>query len=213
MKDSLKLGLLKMGAMRLTEISLENLLKAYKLGFFPLPHPEDHLPSHKDEVVFVKPELRSVFEIGKLRQQKELMRKIRKQRWSYTSNHDFAAVMDGCSNHEDTWINKDFKQVYQKLHSQGNAHSIEVWQESQLVGGLYGVHIGAVFFAESMFSGVSYGSKAALFFLHGHLLCRGFKLLETQFVTEHLSFMGAIELGEATYETRLSDALKEKAEF
>jgi len=202
-----------MGAMRLTNISLENLLNAYRLGFFPLPHPDDHLPEHSYEVVFVKPEIRSVFEIGKLRQQKELMRQIRKQKWSGTTNHAFGKVMDGCGNRDDTWINDDFKKVYMELHQQGKAHSVEVWDGNQLVGGLYGVQLGAAFFAESMFSGVSGGSKAALFFLHGHLLCKQFALLETQFVTEHLAFMGAIDLDEASYKARLNAALQQTAVF
>jgi leucyl/phenylalanyl-tRNA--protein transferase len=178
-----------------------------------MPHPEDHLPEHCGEVVFVQPEMRSIFPLGDLRQQKELMRTIRSKRWSYTWNSSFAQVMDLCSNREDTWINDDFKAVYKKLNSLGHAHSIEVWQEKTLVGGLYGVQIGAAFFAESMVSVQTSGSKAALFFLHGHLLCGGFELLETQFVTEHLTFMGARNLSEKEYKPLLGKAVQGSAYF
>ena len=115
--------------------------------------------------------------------------------------------MEACSQRETTWINAEFKRVYQALHFAQHAHSIEVWLHSDLVGGVYGVQVGGAFFAESMFSFESEASKTALYYLTKALSQSGFTLLEVQFLTPHLQSLGAIEISDALYQKKLAEAI------
>jgi leucyl/phenylalanyl-tRNA--protein transferase len=121
--------------------------------------------------------------------------------------------VEKCANRSETWINGDIYNCYCKLHEEGFAHSIEVWKARRLIGGVYGVAIGAAFFGESMFSEVSNGSKIALAYLHDRLLKAGFLLFDTQFLTEHLASLGAIEISQAEYLIKLEKALNKNATF
>jgi leucyl/phenylalanyl-tRNA--protein transferase len=121
--------------------------------------------------------------------------------------------MEKCADRSETWINDDIYNCYCKLHEDGFAHSVEVWRNSHLIGGVYGVTIGAAFFGESMFSEAANGSKIALAYLHDRLLKAGFLLFDTQFLTEHLASLGAIEISQAEYLIKLEKALNKNATF
>jgi leucyl/phenylalanyl-tRNA--protein transferase len=121
--------------------------------------------------------------------------------------------MELCSDRPETWINQEFKTAYQKLFDLGYAHSVEVWKDSILVGGVYGVQVGGAFFAESMFSKQTDASKTALYHLTQHLLKQQFTLLEVQFLTPHLKSLGAIEIPDSTYEKLLKEAIQLPCSF
>jgi leucyl/phenylalanyl-tRNA--protein transferase len=121
--------------------------------------------------------------------------------------------VEKCADRNETWINADIYNCYCKLHDDGFAHSVEVWRDDRLIGGIYGVAIGAAFFGESMFSEVSNGSKIALTYLHDRLLKTGFMLFDTQFLTEHLASLGAIEITQADYLIKLDKALNKSVKF
>ena len=129
-----------------------------------------------------------------------------------TSNRAFAAVIAGCAaaapGREDTWINADIERLFQELHRQGHAHSVECWQDGALVGGLYGVSLGGVFFGESMFSTARDASKVALVHLVARMRLGGYTLLDTQFVTSHLAQFGAVEVPRDTYKAMLATAVQ-----
>ena len=125
----------------------------------------------------------------------------------------FAAVLEGCAAREETWINPQIHRLYTALHRDGFAHSIEVWDGSALIGGAYGVALGAAFFGESMFSRRTDASKLALAWLVHRLRAGGFRLLDTQFLTPHLASLGGIEIPRKAYQALLVDALEQVAEF
>ncbi|MEO8243547.1 MAG: leucyl/phenylalanyl-tRNA--protein transferase [bacterium] len=130
-----------------------------------------------------------------------------------TLDRDFAAVVQGCADRPETWINGEIFALYAALHAMGHAHSLEVWQGERLVGGVYGVVIGAAFFGESMFSRVTDASKVALAYLVHVLRAGGFTLFDTQFLTPHLASLGAVEIPRAAYHRRLAAALATEAQF
>jgi leucyl/phenylalanyl-tRNA---protein transferase len=125
----------------------------------------------------------------------------------------FTAVLDACADRPETWINGDIRRLYRALHRMGHAHSVEVWIDDRLAGGLYGVALGAAFFGESMFSHSRDASKFALIALAARLNAGGFRLLDTQFVTDHLARLGAIEISRASYRARLQEAINRPADF
>jgi len=126
---------------------------------------------------------------------------------------DFAGVLDACADRPETWISAPIREAYLELHACGHAHSLEVWEEGILAGGIYGVTLGRAFFGESMVSRVSDGSKRALAHLVDHLRRCGFTLFDTQFITDHLARLGAVEISRAAYRAQLSDALEGEAEL
>ena len=130
-----------------------------------------------------------------------------------TTDTAFDAVVAACANRPETWINQDIATAYTALHAQGHAHSLEVWQDERLIGGVYGVVIGAAFFGESMFSRATGGSKMALAFLIQRLRAGGFQLFDTQFLTPHLASLGAVEISRAEYHRRLAAAIAAPAQF
>ena len=170
-----------------------------------------------DDLFFVEPEQRGVFPLDKFKISKTLAKNVRSQQFEIRINTAFAEIMRNCAaprkSDSDTWINKDIYILYNQLHELSHAHSVECWQEGELVGGLYGVHIGAAFFGESMFSKISNASKVALVHLVGRLRAGGFVLLDTQFLTPHLASLGAIEIAKHDYLIKLEQAVQIEGDF
>ena len=158
-------------------VSPEVLLFAYQQGLFPMAESRN-----AKRVQWVEPKKRGIFQLGKFHISRSLKRVILKKDYSITVNSCFPKVVEKCADRNETWINQDIYNCYCKLHDDGFAHSVEVWRDNRLIGGVYGVAIGAAFFGESMFSEVSNGSKIALTYLHDRLLKTGFILFDTQFL-------------------------------
>src|SRR5579871_6996959 len=195
-----------------SEITPEVLLRAYACGIFPMAESAD------DPTLFwVEPEMRGVIPLEGFRIASRLARTVRSDTFCVTVNTAFKAVIAGCAapqaGREDTWINKRIRELYSGLHALGHAHSVEVWQNDDLVGGLYGVSLGRAFFGESMFHRVRDASKVALVHLVARLMTGGFELLDTQYVTEHLKSFGAIEVARPVYHKLLDSALVGEGDF
>jgi leucyl/phenylalanyl-tRNA---protein transferase len=190
----------------------ELLLRAYAAGIFPMAEAADD-----PELYWVDPVQRGILPLDEFHLPRRLARTIRSERFSIECDRDFAAVMRGCAepsaDRPQTWINDEIVAVYSALHADGHAHSVEAYNGAALVGGLYGVSLGGAFFGESMFSRVTDASKVALAHLVAHLIRGGYRLLDTQFVTEHLQRFGAIEISRARYRHVLAEALKASAYF
>src|SRR5215469_9445591 len=189
------------------EITPEVLLRAYACGIFPMAESAD------DPTLFwVEPEMRGVIPLNGFRISSRLARTVRSEAFTITVNKAFKAVISGCAapaeGREDTWINKRIRDLYTGLHARGHGHSVEAWQNGDLVGGLYGVSLGRAFFGESMFHRARDASKVALVHLVARLIAGGFELLDTQYVTEHLKSFGAIEIPRRRYSALLDRALK-----
>lgn len=144
---------------------------------------------------------------------RSLRRRILRDPFQITINTAFAGVVDGCADRVETWINAEIRQHYITLHDMGHAHSLEVWDDAELVGGVYGVAIGGAFFGESMFSRRTDASKIALAYLVDRLQQGGFRLFDTQFLTEHLASLGAVEIPRAEYHKQLDIATAVPADF
>ena len=144
---------------------------------------------------------------------RRLARSFRAGEFEIAVDRDFAAVLDACADRPETWINPTIRRLYLELHRFGRAHSVEIRQDGRLAGGLYGVALGAAFFGESMFSRVRDTSKFALIALVARLNAGGFRLLDTQFVTDHLARLGAVEISRADYHRRLEVAVARPADF
>ncbi len=190
----------------------ELLLRAYAAGIFPMAE-----SAEDPELFWVDPVRRGILPLDGFHLPRRLKRTLRVGRFEITGDRDFAAVMRGCAEptaeRPQTWINDEILRVYGALHERGFAHSIEARLDGALVGGLYGVAMGGAFFGESMFSRVSDASKVALAHLVARLRQGGFRLLDTQFVTEHLQRFGAIEISRARYRRMLAEALEANAYF
>jgi leucyl/phenylalanyl-tRNA--protein transferase len=186
----------------------ELLLGAYGMGIFPMAEAREGTAIH-----WIEPRMRGIFPLDRFHISRSLARHIGRASVTVTVDRAFAQVMAGCAGREKTWINAEIVMAYSALHAQGDAHSLEVWQEGVLVGGVYGVVIGAAFFGESMFSRVDNASKLALAYLVHRLRAGGFMLFDTQFLTPHLASLGAVEISRATYQRRLADAVRMSASF
>ena len=189
-------------------ITPDLLLKAYAMGVFPMAEGRDDPTVH-----WVDPRRRGVFPLDGFHISRSLAKVIREGRFSVTTDHDFTGVVRGCADRPETWINDEIFSLYSSLHEMGRAHSLEVWQGDRLVGGVYGVVLGAAFFGESMFSRATDASKVALAYLIHRLRAGGFTLFDTQFLTPHLASLGAIEISRGTYHKRLQAALHGTARF
>ena len=197
----------------MNDITPELLLHAYSIGVFPMAESQD-----ASEVFFVDPKRRGIIPLNSFHVPKNLKKIIRKKKFTITYDSAFQSVLNGCAltgkkNRQDTWINYKIKELYLALLERGFCHSVEVWSETRLVGGLYGVALGAAFFGESMFSEVSNASKVALVYLVARLKSDGFTLLDTQFNTEHLMQFGAIEIDRKEYRAQLQSALSMERHF
>lgn len=184
------------------------LLRAYSAGIFPMAESRED-----DNVFWVDPQMRGIIPLGGFHISRSLAQRIRKMPYTVHVNADFSGTVAGCADRTDTWINPTIFDLYEQLHLAGFAHSVEVWEGSELVGGVYGVTLGAAFFGESMFSRRSDASKIALAYLVSRLRYGGFQLFDTQFVTDHLISLGAIEITRAEYHRRLERALNWDANF
>ena len=183
-------------------VTPELLLRAYAAGVFPMAE-------HRDdpELFWVDPRRRGVLPLERFHVSRSLRRRLLRGDLGTSVNRDFAGVVRGCADRPETWINGRIAELYLELHMAGYAHSQEVWQGGELVGGVYGVALGAAFFGESMFSRRADASKVALAYLTWRLRQGGFALFDTQFVTPHLISLGAEEISRADYHQRLRTAL------
>jgi len=178
------------------------------VGIFPMSE------GREDPGVFwVDPQMRGIIPLNGLHISRSLARAIRAERYQVRVNADFAGTVLGCAARDETWINDQIFDLYEQLHAAGFAHSVEVWDGDDLVGGVYGVALGAAFFGESMFSRRTNASKIALAYLVKRLRYGGFQLFDTQFVTDHLLSMGAVEIPRSEYRKRLEKALDWEADF
>ncbi|MCC7085753.1 MAG: leucyl/phenylalanyl-tRNA--protein transferase [Pirellulales bacterium] len=194
------------------ELSTEWLLDAYRHGIFPWP-----LLENCDEVQWWSPNPRAIFEFEGFHISRRLARRIRSGKFAVTSDRDFAGVIRGCASVGDrtgnTWLSDEMIAAYENLHRSGHAHSVEVWQDEDLVGGTYGVSIGGLFAAESMFFRERDASKVALASLIGHLQRQGFQLLDIQQLTDHTASLGAVEISRSRYLHRLTLAVNLQVSF
>jgi leucyl/phenylalanyl-tRNA---protein transferase len=189
-------------------LTAETLLRAYALGIFPMAESRDNPQIH-----WIEPRQRGIFPLGRFHISRSLAKTIAKGQFQITTDRDFRGVLQGCADRPETWINPTIESLYLDLHRKGHAHSLEVWNGARLIGGIYGVTLGAAFFGESMFSRETDASKIALAFLMQRLQAGGFSLFDTQFITPHLASLGAVEIPRAEYLRRLKKAVEGKARF
>jgi leucyl/phenylalanyl-tRNA--protein transferase len=190
------------------EITPELLLQAYAAGIFPMAESRDDPVLH-----WVDPHHRGILPLDGFHISRSLRRRILSGRFRVTVNEDFAGVVDGCADRPETWINEPIRALYLALHEMGFAVSLEVWEGEELVGGVYGVILGAAFFGESMFSRRTDASKVALAYMVDRLRAGKFTLFDTQFLTPHLATLGGVEISRPEYRRRLAAALRARADF
>jgi leucyl/phenylalanyl-tRNA--protein transferase len=185
----------------------ERLLRAYRCGIFPWYN-------EGEPIQWWSPDPRAIFELDGLHVSRRLRRTLRSGRLTMTVNRDFAGVIRGCADRaEGTWIIPEMMAAYEELHRLGHAHSLEVWCDGELAGGIYGVALGGFFAGESMFSRCRDASKVALVSLVERLKERGFTLFDIQFLTEHTRRLGAVEVLRSEYLERLEKALRQSITF
>jgi leucyl/phenylalanyl-tRNA--protein transferase len=191
---------------RTVEVTPELLLRAYRVGLFPMAETR-----RGKRLYWLDPELRGVLPLDRFHAPRRLLRTVLNGPYEVSTDRDFAAVIAGCANaapgREETWINPDIERLFGDLHRSGHAHCVECRAEGVLVGGLYGVSLGAAFFGESMFSTARDASKVALVHLVARLRVGGYRLLDTQFVTSHLEQFGTEEIPRDRYKDLLALAV------
>ena len=180
------------------------LLRAYSIGVFPMSDGRD-----AEDLYWVEPRRRAIIPLHRFHLSHSLRKIIRSDRYAVTRDAAFAEIIRLCAERQDTWINGEIEASYIRLHEAGRAHSIEVWREGRLAGGLYGVRLGAAFFGESMVSRERDASKVALAWLVARLIVGNFRLLDCQFMTPHLKSLGAVEIDQKDYLALLASALGE----
>jgi leucyl/phenylalanyl-tRNA--protein transferase len=192
-----------------SKLSPELVLRAYACGIFPMAEGR-----RRGNIFWVDPEVRGVLPLDAFHVSKSLARTVRRGVFDITRDGAFGSVIRACAEaRPETWINDDIIDVYCELHRLGFAHSVEVWLQGKLAGGIYGVALGGAFFGESMFSGTTDGSKVALVHLAAHLKAGGFRLFDVQFVTDHLKQFGVVEVPARYFLERLDEALAVQADF
>jgi leucyl/phenylalanyl-tRNA--protein transferase len=196
----------------MSSLTAETILAAYRIGVFPMADSADD-----PDLYWVEPEWRGIFPLDKFHVPKRLAKTIRKDPFKVTVDTAFRRVMEECAaprgDREATWINQTILARYCELHEMGYAHSVECWQDGELVGGLYGIAFESVFCGESMFTRVTDASKVALVHLVARLIRGGYTLLDAQFITPHLETLGAIEISRMEYLSRLKKALQSEGSF
>ncbi len=190
------------------DITPDVLLSAYAMGIFPMAESRDDPTIH-----WIDPRRRGVMPLDGFRISRSLRRSLLRENYTFRTNADFAGVVVGCADRAETWINPMIFDLYLALHRSGHAHSMEVWDGDTLVGGVYGVTLGAAFFGESMFSRRTDASKMALAYLVHRLRAGGFMLFDTQFLTPHLQSLGGVEISRANYHRQLAAAMLITARF
>ena len=191
-----------------TPLKPELLLQAYAAGVFPMAESRDD-----PDVFWVDPRNRGVLPLNGFHISRSLARTIGRGRFRISFNRAFAQVIDGCAERPETWINETIRRLCLSLHALGSAHSVEVWEGTDLAGGVYGLTLGGAYFGESMFSRRTDASKVALAYLVDRLREAGFVLFDTQFITPHLASLGAIEVPRSEYRRLLANALEVRAQF
>ncbi len=196
----------------LIDITPEVLLKAYSCGIFPMAESADD-----PALYWIEPERRGIIPLERFHVADRLARTVRSDRFAVMVDRDFDAVIAGCAEpapgRTRTWINSRIRNLYRRLYDRGDCHTVEVYEDGQLVGGLYGVSLGRTFFGESMFHTVRDASKVALVHLVARLKAGEYRLLDTQFVTPHLKTFGAVEVPRPAYHKLLDAALVGEADF
>jgi leucyl/phenylalanyl-tRNA---protein transferase len=200
------------GDTTIVEITPEVLLKAYACGIFPMAESADD-----PALYWIEPEKRGIIPLDRFHIPGRLARTVRSDRFVVMVDRDFDAVLDGCAEpmpgRTRTWINARIRTLYRKLYQRGDCHTVEVYEHGELVGGLYGLSLGRAFFGESMFHRTRDASKVALVHLVARLRAGHYRLLDTQFVTEHLRTFGAVEVSRSAYHKLLDAALVGDADF
>ena len=193
-------------------ITPQILLQAYACGIFPMADAADD-----PDLYWVEPANRGILPLDRFHISRRLARTVRADKFEIRIDTDFEAVISGCAvartRHDSTWINSEIRRLYGELFDAGHVHTVEAWRDNRLVGGLYGVHLAAAFFGESMFSAETDASKVALVHLAARLKRNGFRILDTQFLTDHLARFGAIEVPRERYLEMLAEALAQPADF
>lgn len=189
------------------ELTPELIVRAYQAGIFPMAEDAD-----SPDLFWVCPQKRGILPLDGFHVSKSLGKLLRTHDFRIAVDTDFAGVIEGCatagSDRATTWINPAIRRLYGQLFDRGLCHTVEVWDGAGLVGGLYGLSLGAVFFGESMFHRTTGASKLALVHLVERLRAGGYRLCDTQFVTDHLRSFGGVEIGREEYEVRLADGLR-----
>lgn len=193
-------------------ISVDELIKAYSLGYFPMARARDDA-----NVVWVLPDERGFIDLDDVRAPRRLKKFIKTEPFEIRINSAFEEVITACGDatpaRPDTWINDAIIEAYSELHYLGVAHSVECWRDGKLAGGLYGLALGAAFCGESMFSREDNASKVAMVHLMARLKIGGFDFVDAQFFNEHLEQFGLVGLSNDNYQTRLQAALMKQADF
>lgn len=187
-------------------IPVDVLLEAYGEGRFPMCHEDGNLYWHD-------PDPRALFQLHALEPNERTRRALRSKRFRYSKDMAFNAVIEGCSAREETWLDHRLIASYQALHAAGYAHSVEVWENELLVGGIYGVALGGAFFGESMFNRVPNAGRLAFHTLVRHLVQQGFTLFDTQYINDFTAQLGAVELPRADFRRSLAQALPRNVKF
>jgi leucyl/phenylalanyl-tRNA--protein transferase len=191
---------------------LEELVACYRSGVFPMADARED-----DRVFLIDPQRRGIIPLDGFHVSSRLARTVRSGRFQVSTDTDFAGVVEACAaarpGRPETWINHPIQTLYEQLHQSGRAHSVECRLDGVLVGGLYGVSLGGAFFGESMFSTARDASKVALVHLVGRMIVGGYRLLDAQFMTEHLAQFGAQEVTRVAYRRLLAEALEVPADF
>ena len=194
------------------ELTPDLVIRAYRAGIFPMAEDEA-----SPDVFWVSPEQRGILPLDSFHVSRSLRKAMKSSSFSIRVDTDFMGVIQGCAmfgtDRETTWINPSIKKIYGQLFVRGLCHTVEVWDGEELVGGLYGLSLGAAFFGESMFHTRTNASKMALVHLVERLRDGGYRLLDTQFVTEHLATFGGIEIPREDYELKLAEALQHEGDF
>lgn len=194
------------------EVTPELLLRAYAAGIFPMAEGRN-----ASTVYWIDPERRGIMPLERFHVPRRLRRTVRRGPFEIRCDTDFDGVIAGCADpgpdRTDTWINPEIVRLYAGLYDMGKCHTVECWLGGELVGGLYGVALGGAFFGESMFSRARDASKVALVHLGARLVAGGFRLLDAQFVTDHLATFGAIEIPRSQYRRMLAEAVATDATF
>lgn len=194
------------------DLTPDLVIRAYQAGIFPMAEGAD-----SPDVFWVAPKRRGILPLDSFRVSKSLRKTVRTTPFTVTVDTDFAGVIEGCATagteRETTWINGTIRDVYAQLFERGHCHTVEVWDGARLVGGLYGLSLGAVFFGESMFHRATDASKIALVHLMARLRAGGYVLCDTQFMTDHLRSFGGIEISREEYDERLAAGLARRGDF
>ena len=190
------------------DLTADLLLRAYAAGIFPMAEDRDD-----PDLFWVDPRDRGVIPLDGFHLSRSLARRLRSGVFEATVDTAFDAVVAGCADRDETWINHRIEALYGELFAAGHAHSVEIWADGRLVGGVYGIALGAAFFGESMFSRRTDASKAALAWLVDRLRQGRFRLFDTQFLTDHLRSLGGVEISRDAYRAALARALGQDADF